>query len=119
MTPSLIDPLSNAKTVCHLCGKPHLHGPFDRERQLRVNRWHRWERVKNVLWYFPVPVIFLSVITLGAIFSPRSQPPTPEEERQALRDKQRVEQIDRLMDSLQDERDELDPPQEEDPPSPF
>jgi len=116
---ALTDPLSDAKTICHLCGKPHIHGPYDHERQLSINRWHRWERIKEGLCYLPVPVGFCILITLGALFGPKAIPSTPEEQREELRAKQRLEQIDNLMENLQAERDEIDPPQDEDrdPPS--
>jgi hypothetical protein len=110
------DPLSEAKTICHLCGKPHLHGPFDREKQLRINREHRWQRIKHALEYLPVPAIFFGLMTLGAIFGPHSQPLTAEEQREELRIKQRVAQIDAAMEALQNERDEIDPP---DPGEPY
>jgi hypothetical protein len=108
---TLVDPLSNAKTICHICGKAHLHGPFDREKQLRINREHRWQRIKHALGYLPVPAVFFGFMTLGAIFGPRSQPLTAEEQREQLRAKQRIEQIDQQMEQLQNERDELDPPE--------
>jgi hypothetical protein len=114
--PLLSDPLLKAKTICQLCGKAHLHGPYDRERQLSINRWYRWQRIKDLLPALAVPVGFLSFITLGAVFSPRYQPLTPQEQREQLRIKHRVEQIDDQMDKLQSERDELDPPDEPDPP---
>jgi len=120
---ALTDPLSNAKTVCHLCGKPHLHGPYDHEWQLKVNRYHKWKRVESIWnthagWAVPVG-LFVFAGLLYLLPHPPIPLPTQEEQKEQSRIEQRVKQIDNLIENLQAERDEIDPPQDPDSPESY
>lgn len=113
--PLLTDPLSDAKTVCHICGKPHIHGPYDHERQLRINRDYRWQRIKNRIEDL-IPkiaicvIIVIDVVGFIAWSHLPHDPPTPPDPR--------IEQIDSQMEKLQEERDEIDPPADYEPDPP-
>jgi hypothetical protein len=113
------DPLAEAKTVCHLCKKPHLHGPYNHEYAVSLNRYRRRESIKTFLGFFGVPagfVGFIGLLYLTSLLSPPSPPSLPLSAQEEQIRVDRINKIDAALGALQDERDELDPPPDQEPP---